>query len=145
MNDIILPSDEPEKSEDGRPRGDNFLAIGHVHLYANDIAELRRLAEVNPDLAEKVIEQRDRENARIVGSYKLGLISSIVLLGLVLTAFTLMVIFRGIFETIVGIGFILATALLVRVVLTGEWSETSWVGKIVNALIKALGGQTGSD
>jgi len=45
----------------------------------------------------------------------------------------------GIWTTLMAIGLILAVALLIRVILTGEWSETTWFGKLVGALSKALG------
>ncbi len=135
-------NDQRSKEEDGGGRrdGGRFLAINNLHYYANDIAELRKLAEIDPLLAEKVIDQRDRESARAAASYNFGLISTVTLLSVVLVAFTVLLIFAGLFQTLVAVAAILATALLVRVIMTGEWSETSWFGKMVSALVKVLGG-----
>jgi hypothetical protein len=138
MAEILPP--EKEDKQDGGSRGGNHFLIGHLHYHANDISELRKLAEVDPTLAEKVIDQRDKENERIVGSYNLGLITSGVLVCAVLIAVTCLIIFAGVIATFASVGVILACALFIRVLLTGEWSETSWLGKILNVVLKALGG-----
>lgn len=133
-------SSDEHREESGRTNSGRFLAINHLHYHANDLSELRKLAEVDPALADKVVEQRDRESARVTASYNFGLICSIILLSSLLIAFTCMVIFAGAAATIITVGAILATALLVRVILTGEWSETTWFGKIISAIVRALGG-----
>ncbi len=139
MNEILPPEKRDDQSGD-EPRRGNHLLINHLHYYANDIAELRKLAEIDPELAKRVVEQRDKENERIVGSYNLGMITAGTLLGLILIVVTCLIIFAGILETIASVAVILACALFVRVVISGEWSETSWFGKLINLLLKALGG-----
>lgn len=146
-----MAKDEPEilppRSEDrelGPPRGgngNNILQIGQLHYYGNDLAELRKLAEVSPKLAEKVVDQRDREDRRGHASYRFGLLATVGLLLGVVAAFTLIFIFAGVVATLVLIGVLLAIALLIRVILTGEWSDTSWFGKLVSGLAGALGSQ----
>lgn len=131
--------------ENGRRDGGRFIAIKDFHYHANDLAELRKLAEVDPLLADKVIEQRDREHAREKASYNFGMLCTIGLLAMVLVAFTCLLIFTGLLATMVAIGGILAVALLVRVILTGEWSDTTWFGKLLNTLVKALGGRPADD
>lgn len=139
-----LPADDSASPRNGRGGdgrdGDRFLSIKDFHYHANDIAELRKLAEVDPDLAAKIIEQRDREHARERASYNFGMLCAVGLLAMVLIAFTCLLIFAGLFSTLAAIAGILAVALLVRVILTGEWSDTSWFGKLLNALVRALGG-----
>ncbi len=142
-----LPADNASKEENGNGRrdGGRFLAINHLHYHANDISELRKLAEIDPALAEKIIDQRDSENRRITASYNFGLICTVVLLGMLLAAVVSLLIVLGVFETMVAIAAILALALLVRVILTGEWSDTSWFGKLIALIFKALGGKPASD
>ncbi|WP_047629797.1 hypothetical protein [Rhizobium sp. WW_1] len=135
-------TDQDENNENGHQSGGHFLAINNLHYHANELSELRKLAEVSPELAEKVIEQRDKESARITASYNFGIACSIILLALILASFTILCIYVGIIATIAATGGILAVALMIRVILTGEWSETSWVGKIVASIIKGLGGST---
>ncbi|MES5097094.1 hypothetical protein ABUK73_02565 [Agrobacterium sp. BA1120] len=138
-----LPDEnDKEHQENGRRDGGRFLAINNLHYHANDISELRKLAELDPLLAEKIIEQRDRESARITASYNFGLLCTIILLITLLVAVVSLLIFLGILETMVAIVAILALALLVKVILTGEWSETSWFGKIISVIIRTLGGST---
>ena len=145
--EILPPNDSDGSGKDdrrGRSEGGNFLSIGHLHLHGNDLAELRKLAEVSPHLAERVIDQRDAEDVRANVSYRFGMVASVVLVGLTLACITTLMIFVGVASTVAVIGLILAVALLVRVVLTGQWSDTSWFGKLVGMLAKALG-STGND
>ena len=45
----------------------------------------------------------------------------------------------GFWTTLFAVALILAVALLIRVILTGEWSDTSWFGKLIDSLARALG------
>lgn len=148
MTEILPPSrdDKPSNGNGGNyGGGDRFLAINHLHLHGNDLAELRKLAEVSPHLAEKVVDQRDREDARANVSYRFGLAASLVLVALTLTCVTTLLVFVGLLPTILVIALILAVSLLVRVVLTGQWSDTTWFGKLVGLLAKALGSTSEKD
>ncbi|MFK0336757.1 hypothetical protein ACIQT7_05805 [Agrobacterium deltaense] len=143
-----LPADNDasdEGNDNGRRDGGRFLAINHLHYHANDISELRKLAEVDISLAEKIIEQRDSESRRVSASYNFALICTVILLGMLLASMVGLLIVLGVLETLVAITAILALALLVRVILTGEWSDTSWFGKLIGLLLKALGGKPASD
>jgi hypothetical protein len=141
----ILPPEKPDNSESDDSRRGNHFLIEHLHYHANDLSELRKIAETSPELAEKVVEQRDRENERVIGSYNLGLIVSGGLLVAVLFAVVLLIIFAGIIETMVSIAAILAVAILIRVIVSGQWSDTSWIGKFVDMLIGGLGGKPSDD
>ena len=119
------PNTPDSVSADGgssEPRPNNFLAINNLHYHANDISELRKLAEIDPALAAKIIEQRDRESARVAASYAFGLVTSSCLMVVLIASFTLIVIKGGLFDAVAVIAALLATALLIRVVLTGHWS-----------------------
>ena len=144
-----LPADNSDSAktehENGRQGGGRFISIKDFHYHANDLVELRKLAEVDPMLAEKIVEQRDREHAREKASYTFGMLCTVALLAMMLVAFTCLLIFSGLLATMVAIGGILAVALLVRVILTGEWSDTTWFGKLLNVLVKALGGRPTAD
>ncbi len=144
MTENLPANNSPSQGGNGNGRSDGgrFLSIGQFHYHGNDLAELRKLAEVDAGLADKVIEQRDAEHARQTASHNFGVICTVVLLGMVLVAFTCMIIFAGIIATAIAVGGILSVAVLVRVILTGEWSDTTWFGSLLNVLVKALGGKT---
>lgn len=125
-----------EGNEESRRDGGSFI-IGQLHFHGNDLAELRKIAEINPDLAHKIVDQRDNEDAREHGSYRIGLIVAGVLLVSLVSAAAAILIYGGIFETIAAVVVILAGAALIRVVLTGEWSDTSWFGKLLSAVVPA--------
>ncbi|MCY1664593.1 hypothetical protein [Rhizobium sp. SL86] len=143
-----LPSGSDPVSQDnenGRRDGGRFLAINNLHYHANEISELRRLAETNPELAEKIIDQRDRSEARVAASYNFGVGATVVLLTILLTAAVVTLAFGGVLHLLVLVAVLLAGSFLVRVVLTGEWSDTSWFGKLVTSMISVLGGKAPSD
>jgi hypothetical protein len=127
---------EPSEEENASSQ---ILNIDNLHYHGNDIRELTKLAKVNPELAEKVIKQRDNANSRHHSSYRFGLGASIALVGGVLASVSYLMVNLGILATFAAVGLILAVALLIRVVLTGNWSDTTWFGKVVQALAKALG------
>ncbi|GAA4133814.1 hypothetical protein ACFFTN_06755 [Aminobacter aganoensis] len=64
-----------------------------------------------------------------------------VLIVFTLAALSFLLVETGVLATLLAIGGILAIATLVRVILTGEWSDTSWFGKLVQAIAKGLGGR----
>jgi hypothetical protein len=110
--------------------------------YNSDIDALRRLAEVSPILARRVIDQRDRENLRENVSYRFAIVGTCVLLIAALALTFGCLAYVGFWATFGLIGVLFAVALLVRVVLTGEWSDTSWFGSLVHLLAKVLGSKS---
>jgi hypothetical protein len=139
VTEVLPPEDDPE-NESEKEWTPNILAINNLHYHANFVSEVTKLAAIDPALAAKIIEQRDRENDRANASYKLGLVTTLVLLSMILTSFSALIIFAGILPTLISIGAILASSVFIRVVLTGEWSDTSWFGKLIGLVVKALGG-----
>lgn len=136
------PAKSAESHEKDAPDNETrILNIGNLHYHGNDLAELRKLAEVSPELAEKLIDQRDREDQRDHASYRFGLGATIFLVLGALVCLTFMFVYVGPWSTVAVIGVLLAIALLLRVILTGQWSETSWIGRFLNALIQLLGGE----
>ena len=131
------PNDNGSDRSRGSPR---FLAIKELHYHPNDITELRKLAEISPELASKVIDSNDKADSRVNTSYRFGLVSTAFILLGALAAFSFVLVTAGILATAGAVAMILAVALLTRVVLTGEWSDTSWFGRLVTLLTKALGG-----
>ena len=133
---------------EGKPTGDDtdadhetrVLHIDNLHLHANEIDSLNRLAQTDPDLAKLVIEQKDRFDNREHASYRFGLVvsGSLALATLIATSFIF--IYLGLLASISLVVVILALALFIRVLLTGEWSETSWIGGIIKNVIRGLGG-----
>lgn len=127
----------PDGNGEGAWDGDfRALRVDNFHYKANDLTELRRLAETSPELANKVVETRDRMHRRENNSYMLGLIvTSVVAIALICTAGAAL-IFLGWWQSLLAIGCILAGSHFLRVFLTGEWSETSWFGKLFDAQAK---------
>jgi hypothetical protein len=129
---------EGDRSAGGDTR---VLNIEELHLHSNDLDALRRLAEADPNLARMVVEQKELADAREHASYRFGIASSALLAIGILVALSYVLLSVGIALALVLLAGILAMALLVRVLLTGEWSETSWVGTLIEGIVKVLGGR----
>lgn len=136
-----LPVEGEVVRDTPRGGGARYLSIGTLHYHGNDLAELRKIAEVSPELANKIVDQRDKEDSRANTSYRFGIVSSALLVSVALGAFSFLLLEVGVIPTLCAIGGVLAVALLIRVILTGEWSDTSWFGKLMHMLVKALGGK----
>lgn len=63
-------------------------------------------------------------------SFRLGLVVTAVLAVAILAGTVYIVVNVGVFQTIAFIAAMLGTAFLLRVILTGEWSDTSWFGRL---------------
>ena len=121
------------------------MKIENLHLHANDLHALSKIAESDPELANKIVDQRDNEDRRYNTSYRFGVGASAVLVSVVVLSFTMTLINLGVWATLGLVRLALAIALLVRVILTGEWSETTWFGKFVGVTAKALGSKEKSN
>lgn len=125
----VLPSEN-----DGRPDGNGnsyHVSVENLHFRANDIDAIRRLAEVSPELASEFLASSERADIRQNRSMALGMITAgAVALALIGAACT-SVIFLGWWQSIVMVCVILGCSHLLRVLLKGEWSDTSWFGKIL--------------
>lgn len=150
MPEIIPPTASSGRGDQppGVPGGDDarYVSIKEFHLHGNDIAEIANLAQINPELANKILSNNEASNRREHASYRFGLLATIALLAIVLFCVTLLLIEKGIVATFIAIGFVMAIAVLIRVILTGEWSDTTWFGQFVGGLAKFFGGKPdGSD
>ncbi|WP_141246486.1 hypothetical protein [Actibacterium ureilyticum] len=111
----------------------NALYVENFHYSPNSISELRRLAESNPELAEKIVDSQDRVARLYSISEWIGMVVSAVLGLSIIAGFVSMVVNLGWWQSLAFVLLMLATSHLLRTVLTGEWSETSWLGPIFKA------------
>jgi len=138
-------SSGPPEEASGSDREDaddetRVLHIGNLHLHANEIDSLSRLARTDPELARLVIEQKDRFDRREHSSYRFGLLVSGALALATLISASFIFVYLGLLASLALVVVILALALFIRVLLTGEWSETSWIGGLIRTIIRTLGG-----
>lgn len=66
------------------------------------------------------------------GSFRLGLIVTAVLAAVILGGTAYIVVNVGWWQTIAFIFGMLGVSHLLRVILTGEWSDTSWLGRLLS-------------
>ena len=141
MSDQLPQAPRADGPDKQTPPDGRYLRIDQYNDYGNDIAALAELAKIDKGLAEKFIDKSDKADHRAHISERFGLASTVILLGVLIAGFVAIIIFGGVFDALILIAAILALSLLVRVVLTGEWSETTWFGKIVELLVAGLGGK----
>ena len=133
--------EKPDGPSGEEPDGTSkIVQIENLHLHASDIDALRRLSDSDPELARIVVDQKDKFDARYHGSYRFGLAASVVLVLSSIGALTLALIYLGVLKGMLLLAGVIAAAVFVRVILTGEWSETSMIGQIIGAMVKMLGG-----
>ena len=123
----VLPS-----RSDGQPNGNGnsyHLNVEHLHLRANDIDAIRRLAEVDPELAREMIASHERSDIRESRSMSLGMVTAGLVALALIGAACASVIYLGWWQSVAMIGLILGCSHLLRVLLKGEWSDTSWFGR----------------
>lgn len=134
--------EKPDGPSGEEPDGTSkIVQIENLHLHASDIDALRRLSDSDPELARIVVDQKDKFDARHHGSYRFGLAVTVFFVLGVISLLTYALVNLGILLALLLLAALIATALLTRVILTGEWSDTSMIGKIIEALIKVLGGE----
>lgn len=116
------------------------MNIENFHYSSNDLAELRRLAEVNPDLANKVVESQNEANRLHEVSERFGIGVAGALALAVVAGFVIFVVKLGWWQSIVFVLVLLGLSHVLRTILTGKWSETSWFG----AFLKSQGARPNS-
>ena len=122
------------------PAGGQIVNIENYHYAGNDLAELAKIAAIDPNLAQRVVEQRDKSDQREHTSERIGMITIAGLSALTLLTILLLIFYGGVWELAIGILLIISLAVLARVILTGEWSDASWIGSTLNSVTKTFGG-----
>lgn len=132
------PIEEGASPEDG---GARTLNIASLHLHANDIDALRRMADSDPELARLVVSQRESFDRREHASMRFGIIMACMIVAFIIGGLTYGLVHLGIILSTVFIFVVIALALFVRVLMTGKWSDTSWTGHLVQVIVAWLGGK----
>jgi hypothetical protein len=112
--------------------GNNYLKIDNLHLHANDIDALRRLAETDPHLARDLLKTREAADRRENISIIVAMVATTTLAVFGLAAGTYVLVTLGVVQSLIFAAVLLGLSHLVRVILTGEWSDTSWFGKLIS-------------
>lgn len=132
----------PQGSDEGGNAGvHNTLNVDNLHIHGNDIRELTRLAQTDPDLAHKIVDQAADQARLEADSYRLALVVSLILFVAIIIGVAYVVVHSGVLALVCVIATILATAALVRAILTGEWSDTSWIGQLLGGFLRLMGGK----
>ena len=129
-----LPENPDSADQNNNGQSTTTVQIGAVHLQVNDLDALRRLAETHPDLAKSVVDQKDQFDRREHVSYRIALVVTALLAFGLLGTISAALFSLGLVKGIILIALILSMGLVLRVVLTGEWSDTSWVGQALDKI-----------
>ena len=122
--------------EGGRRPTYDVQIHGDVHYTPNDIAELRKLADDHPDLAKQIVHDRRLFAVLESNTERLGMFFAIVL-GIALVAGTSYTLVRlGWWQSIMFVAALLGISHVLRTLLKGEFSDTSWFGRIMTGIPK---------
>lgn len=130
MNDAPeekLPENTGAAKQNAGGSSINALRIDNLHYMPNSLTELRRLAQEHPDLAKDVVDAQREAKRLDAGSERIGLYAALILALFCVTGAVIIVITLGWWQTMAFVLVMLGVSHLVRTVLTGEWSETSWI------------------
>lgn len=146
-----LPRDPSFQNEDGARNGSSGPSYdvtiqGDVHLTPNDISELRKLADTHPDLAKQIVKDRREFVVLDNNTERLGMVLA-VFLGFALVAGTSYTLVQlGWWQSIMFVGALLGISHVLRTILKGEFSDTSWFGQIMTGRPKKdVDGKTESE
>jgi len=109
----------------------NALYVNTLNYNANDLTELRKLAESSPEIAGRVLENQERQHQRKENSYRLALLVAGVISLTLVAGGAYVLVGLGWFQTLLFIAILLGSSHVIRAVLKGEFSDTSWFGAIL--------------
>lgn len=119
-------------AEDSAPTDQPTVHIENFNHRTNDLDALRRLAEVSPDLAQAYLDNSDRSDSREYRSTNIAVIVTGLLAAFTLLGAGLILVNLGVIQTTIFIAVMLGISHLLRVILTGKWSSTSWIGQLIS-------------
>lgn len=143
-NPIIVPKvarslagsqNTPERRNEDNGAGGgngNHLYVNSLNYHANDLTELRKLSAENPALADKIVDNQERREVRKERSYRLGLVVAGFLAVTLVGAGAYVLTSLGWLQTLGFVTILLGVSHVLRVVLTGEFSDTSWFGHLIS-------------
>lgn len=120
-----------------------YLSVGNINYNESDIRALKDLAEVDPDLAKRVVDQKDEADKRDHASFRLGLIVAAVITTVAIVTVGAAIVLLGVIPSLIFIVALLIITVLVRAILTGQWSDASWIGRAMASIVNGLGGRPG--
>lgn len=137
---------QDDESNDVLPRqesdleGVRSLKVGTLNYTANSLTEIRKIAETNPELAEKIVDSQYKvarwyHVSELVGISVAAAVAIVIILG-----FVQIVVWLGWWQSLAFIAVMLGLSHVLRTLLTGEWSDTSWFGRLLGR-----GGSQASD
>lgn len=137
--DTNLPETNDGQTNSSSDGGGQHLYVDTLNYNASDLTELRKLAATNPDLAKKVLDLQDRKDRRKDRSYRLGLVFTCVLAIVIICSGTYLLVNVGLWQALAFVCVLLGISHVLRAILKGEFSDTSWFGKFLS------GAKTNSD
>lgn len=121
----------PDGQDSASNGGGNHLYIGELNYSPNDLTELRRIAEQNPELAEKLIDNKERADIREDRSFRIALFLTVFMVLAIVGIGGWTVVNLGWWQSFLFIGILVAASHVVVAILKGKFSETSWMGRFV--------------
>ncbi|MGR3509407.1 MAG: hypothetical protein ACU0CQ_00805 [Sulfitobacter sp.] len=105
---------------------------GNVNLSSNDIAELRKLADSHPELAQQIATDRRAIAISDQRTERLGMILAVVFGCALIGGTSWTLVNLGWWQSIMFVASLLGISHILRTFLKGEFSDTPWFGKIMS-------------
>ena len=130
---MTLPED-PASKADRSDGGRDIKIYGNVHFTPNDIAELRKLADSHPDLARQLANDRHSIAISNQRTERLGMIMAVIFGCVLIGGSSWTLVQLGWWQSIMFVAVLLGISHVLRTFLKGEFSDTSWFGKIMSSI-----------
>lgn len=130
MNNDEKPNSLPAGS-DGDLDGIKSLSVDVFNYNPNSLTELRKIAESNPDLASKIVDSQTKgmKWANISEWFGIAVAGALGLTAIL--GFVAIVVKLGWWQSVAFLALLLCVSHVMRTLLTGEWSDTSWFGQFL--------------
>ena len=140
------PTNLPLKNSKKKPSNSSpEYWIENAQINEHEARALAELSAVNPDLADLYVNRLKERDALEDSSEKFGLIIVAFVATCILICITLSIIFGSVISVGILVLLFVAGAFFFKVVISGEWSDTSWFGTAINGLVRMLGGKPTSE
>lgn len=141
---MTLPSNplQPGSGDsDGKGEG-TAPQVNIEHFHQNDIQALAQMAKHNPELANKIADYQHQQAIIYANSERLGMVMATVLGVTLVVGASWTFVGLGWWQSIMFVGIFLGISHVLRTLLKGEFSDTSWFSKILTRAPNTNGDNT---
>ncbi len=114
----------------------NVNIYGDFYHHPNDISELRKLADSHPDLAKQIVADRRAQHQAEHRTERMGMVLAVVFGVVLISGASWTLVQLGWWQSLMFVACLLGISHVLRTILKGEFSDTSWFGSLISGKVK---------